>query len=85
MAQKVKDETYTFQPARQTLIPKPGRSKKRPIDTLNQDDRIVQEVIRGILETIYEPEFSAFEEANRFRCTNYGFRVPGLTFIHTRW
>ena len=48
----------------------------RPIDTPTQEDRIVQEAIRGILEAIYEPEFCAFEKLNNYRCTNFGFR-PG--------
>nr|QUX32886.1 hypothetical protein [Blidingia minima]QUX32896.1 hypothetical protein [Blidingia minima] len=57
-------------------MPKPRKNKMRPIDTPTQEDRIVQEAIRGILEAIYEPEFCAFEKLNNYRCTNFGFR-PG--------
>lgn len=59
-----------------TLIPKPGKKKKRPIDTPTQKDRIVQEAIRSILEAIFEPEFVKFETENNFLATNGGFR-PG--------
>lgn len=76
IANKFKTNNYIWQPARRTLIPKPGRKDKRPIDTPTQRDRIVQEAIRGILESIFEPEFVEFEKMNNFKSTNYGFR-PG--------
>lgn len=74
LANKFKNKNYKWKPARRTWIPKPGKKKLRPLDTPTQGDRIVQEAIRGILEAIYEPEFTEFEKGNNFRCTNYGFR-----------
>jgi retron-type reverse transcriptase len=67
LAETLKDGTFKFQPSRRILIPKPGKSAMRPLTTPNFDDRIVQEGIRVILNTIYEPEF---EQIN----CNFGFR-----------
>jgi hypothetical protein len=32
---------------------------------------MVQEAIREILESIFEPEFREFEKKNNYLCTNY--------------
>lgn len=80
IAQKFKTNSFTWSPVRRTMIPKPGKKKMRPIDTPTQEDRIVQEAIRGILEAIFEPEFAEFEEKTNFRSTNYGFRRNYSTF-----
>lgn len=74
IATKFKNNTYLWNPSRRTLIPKPGKTTLRPIDTPTQEDCIVQEAIRGILESIYEPEFKQFEQENGHLATNYGFR-----------
>ena len=74
IANKVKNNNYTWQSVRRVWIPKPGKSSLRPIDTPSQEDRIMQEAIRGILESIFEPEFRKFEISNNYTCTNYGFR-----------
>ena len=83
LANKFKTNSYDWKPTRRTWIPKPGKNKLCPIDTSTQKDRIVQEAIRGILECIFEPEFSQFEKQignetrpTVYKCTNYGFR-PG--------
>ena len=57
-----------------TWIDKPNSIKKRPIDTPTQQDRVVQEAIRGILESIYEPEFRELENQSNGLSSNYGFR-----------
>lgn len=84
IAKKFRSNSYKFKPvrrvSRRVWIPKPGKNKKRPVDTPTQEDRIVQEAIRGILEAIYEPEFKEFESANNLRCTNFGFRPVKSTF-----
>ena len=53
------------------MIPKP-KTKKGPLDTPTQKDRIVQEAIRCILKAIFEPEFRELEKINGFMATNYG-------------
>lgn len=80
IANKFKNENYSWSPTRRTWIPKPGKNKKRPIDTPTQEDRIVQEALRGILECIYEPEFREFESYNEYKSTNYGFRPNKSTW-----
>jgi retron-type reverse transcriptase len=80
IANKFKTKNYSWKPTRRTWIPKPGKNKLRPIDTPTQEDRIVQEAIRGILESIFEPEFREFETQNEFLCTNYGFRPNQSTW-----
>lgn len=79
IANKFKEKNYNFSSIRRTWIPKPGKSLLRPINTPTQEDRIVQEAIKGILEWIYEPEFSRFEELNNYSCTNFGFRPTKST------
>ena len=53
---KILEESYRFKPVKQIWIPKEN-GKKRPIGLPTPEDKIVQEVIRMILEAIYEPIF----------------------------
>jgi len=80
IAKKFKQHCYKWSPVRRTWIPKPGKTTKRPIDTPTQEDRIVQEAIRGILEAIYEPEFQEFHDHTGGLANNWGFR-PKLSTI----
>ena len=80
ICKKLKTKNDQWQPVRRTWIPKPGKSKLRPIDTPTQENRIVQEAIRGILESIYEPVFQEFEKMTKMAWTNLGFRIGKNTW-----
>jgi group II intron reverse transcriptase/maturase len=67
----MKDLSYQPKPARRTYIKKKN-GKLRPLGIASSDDKLVQEVVRLILESIYEPAFS--------KCS-HGFR-PGKSY-HT--
>lgn len=53
----IKKEQYHFKPVRRTYIPKKNGSK-RPLGIPSFYDKLIQEICRSILESIYEPKFS---------------------------
>ena len=57
-------EVYQWTPAKRRYIPKKN-GKKRPLGLPTWSDKLLQEVIRMILEAYYEPQFS--EHSHGFR------------------
>lgn len=65
LKEQVCSEQYTFKTVKLTYIPRPD-GRKRPLGLPTANDKIVQEVIRLILEAIYDPIFSEL---------SFGFRT----------
>lgn len=78
----IRYERYRWTPVRRVYIPKKhGSSKLRPLGLPSFSDKLLQEVIRLILEAYYEPQFSP---------SSHGFRPnrgchTALTEIHQNW
>lgn len=54
----LKDRSYQPKPAKRVYITKKNSNKKRPLGIQSANDKLVQEVVKMILESIYEPVFS---------------------------
>ena len=64
---ELKNGNYKPTPVKRTWIPKPGKNEKRPLGIPTIKDRVVQEMLRMLMEPIWESDF--------LNCSN-GFR-PG--------
>jgi RNA-directed DNA polymerase len=65
LAQQLKARTFRPLPVRERMIPKPGTGKRRRLGIPAVRDRVVQEVLKLVLEPIFEADF---------RPCSYGFR-----------
>lgn len=67
LSEELKKGNFKWSTTKRIYIPKPGKTTKRPLGIPNLTDKIVQDLIRTILEEIYEPLFEKYN-------WNHGFR-----------
>lgn len=58
LSNQLKTQTYQWKPGRRIRIPKPGKTAERPLGISFFTDKIVEEMIRMILESISTNLFS---------------------------
>jgi RNA-directed DNA polymerase len=56
---EVKDRSFRPLPVRERMIPKPGTKKRRRLGIPALRDRVVQAVLKLVLEPIFEADFSS--------------------------
>ena len=76
----IRHERWKWPPVRRTYVEKP-KGGKRPLGMPDWSPKVVQEIVRSILEAYYEPQFSDH---------SHGFRPrrgchTALTEIHKQW
>ncbi|MDQ0414568.1 MULTISPECIES: reverse transcriptase domain-containing protein [Mesobacillus] len=85
LIEKLKEQSYQPHPARRTYLPKKN-SKTRPFGIPTFEDKLVQEVVRRILESIYEPQFLNHSHGFRpNRSCHTALKEIRNTFTGTRW
>ena len=84
--QSLRDRSYSPKPARREYIEKKNSNKKRPLGIQSGDDKLVQEVVKMILESIYEPVFSDRSHGFRpNRSCQTALKQIQNTFTGTHW
>lgn len=82
----LRDRSYQPKPARREYIAKKNSKKKRPLGIQSGNDKLVQEVVKMILESIYEPVFSKHSHGFRpNRSCQTALQQIQKTFTGTNW